>query len=184
MDIDYILEVIEKNDLSIAIQQSSWAFQTLETIHVFAFALVVGTILAVDLRLLGLSSRKSRVTEMIEDCLQWTWLGFILAFITGFMMFMTKSAIYFEAATFRWKMALLLLAGLNMLIFHFRTFQSFGSAVSRWPIDYTLGCNYCFGSMDWFCHCRYLKLSSILFDIFILSIRPYLRLIKLIALVP
>ena len=128
MDIDYILEVIGKNDLSIAIQQSSWAFQALETIHVFAFALVVGTILAVDLRLLGLCSRKSRVTEMIEDCLQWTWLGFILAFITGFMMFMTKSAIYFEAATFRWKMALLLLAGLNMLVFHFRTFQS----VAQW----------------------------------------------------
>ena len=54
------------------IQQSPWAFPTIEAFHVIAIALVVGTIAMVDLRLLGLASTNRTYTELSGDVLPWT----------------------------------------------------------------------------------------------------------------
>ena len=131
MDIEKLFETLDKNDFIVALQQSSWAFQAIETIHVLAFSIVVGTIGVVDSRLLGISSRSIRVTQMAGDYLRWTWAAFALAAMSGVLLFVTKSSIYFSAAPFRWKLALLVLAGVNMAVFHFGIFRS----VDIWDID-------------------------------------------------
>ena len=73
--------------------------------------------LVVDLRLLGLASVKQPYDVLRRDVLPWTWAAFSLAVISGLLMFISQAAEYFANSAFRIKFALLLLAGLNMLVF-------------------------------------------------------------------
>ena len=123
-----IWESIEYSSLGTSIAESLWAFPTLETIHVIALVTVFGTILIMDLRLLGLASNQWAVTQMSKDTLPWTWAAFVLAAITGTLLFVSKASSYMINPYFLWKMGLMALAGLNMLYFHFVTYKT----VSDW----------------------------------------------------
>lgn len=117
--------------LSDAIRTSSWMFPSIESLHVIAITLVIGSIAVVDLRLLGLTSNRKPVTELSTEVLPWTWGAFVIAVITGTLMFVSKAPAYFGNTPFRVKMLLLVCAGVNMLIFHFLTYRS----VHRWDND-------------------------------------------------
>lgn len=119
-----IWESIEYSSLGTSIAESLWAFPTLETIHVIALVTVFGTILVMDLRLLGLASNEVAVTRMSADTLPWTWMAFVLAAITGTLLFVSKASTYMVNPYFLVKMGLLALAGLNMAYFHFVTYKT------------------------------------------------------------
>ncbi len=121
-----IWESIEYSSLGIWIAESTWAFPTLETLHVIALVTVLGTIMVMDLRLLGLASKTIPVTRMSNDILPWTWGGFVLAAITGGLLFASKASSYMINPYFLWKMGLLVLVGINMLFFHFVTYRTVG----------------------------------------------------------
>jgi hypothetical protein len=118
------------NDLALSetIRSSALAFPWLESVHVLAIALVLGTIAVVDLRLLGLASTGRPVTLLIRRVLPLTWIAFAVAVITGGAMFISNALTYIGNTAFLVKMALLLLAGVNMLVFHLVTYRGVG----RW----------------------------------------------------
>jgi len=89
----------------------------LETVHVIALGLVFGTIMIVDLRLLGLAGTQRSYKRLSADVLKWTWGAFALAVLSGAFMFITNARVYVDNTFFRLKFALMVLAGLNMLIF-------------------------------------------------------------------
>lgn len=103
-------------------------FPQVESLHVVALALVFGSIALADLRLLGLAHRELSITWLHNQVLPWTWRAFIVAAITGTLMFMGNAAGYYENLPFRIKLVLLALAGLNMALFQFGTFRK----VSAW----------------------------------------------------
>jgi hypothetical protein len=113
------------------ISGSTWAFPTIESIHVLVLVMVVGSIAIVDLRLVGVASRNRSVSQLSNDVLPITWVAFALALITGGLLFISKATHYLGNWPFRLKMALLLLAGVNMLLFHFLTYRS----VDKWDSD-------------------------------------------------
>lgn len=119
-----IWESIEYSSFGLSIAESLWAFPTIETIHVIALVTVLGTIMVMDLRILGWASKRIPVTVMSNDTLKWTWLGFGLAAITGTLMFISKASTYMANPYFLWKMGLLVVVAINMLIFHFMTYKS------------------------------------------------------------
>lgn len=116
------------NDLPVAdtIRSSALAFPWLESVHVLAIALVLGTIAVVDLRLLGLASVQRPVTVLIKRVLPVTWIAFAIAVVTGAAMFLSNAVTYIENTAFLVKMGLLVLAGVNMLVFHFVTYRGVG----------------------------------------------------------
>ena len=101
----------------------TWWFPLLESIHVIGIGLVIGSILTVDLRLLGLAALRYPLTQITGKLLPWTWAAFVVAAITGFGMFVTRAPAYVENPAFQIKFLLLPLACINMAIFHFRTFR-------------------------------------------------------------
>jgi hypothetical protein len=118
--LDYViapLESLEHSALAVSIAESKWAFPIIETIHVIALTLMIGTVLIMDLRLLGLASVKQRYTALKRDVLPWTWWAFGGAVVSGCLMFITQATKYYENEAFRIKLFLLLLAGINMLVF-------------------------------------------------------------------
>lgn len=108
-------------------------FPLLESLHVLAVALVVGTILMADLRLLGVAARRYPASRMNRELIPWTWGSFIVASVTGFGLFATRASVYVENPAFQIKFVLLAVAGLNMAWFQFHTFRG----IARWDVAST-----------------------------------------------
>ena len=106
---------------------STWWFPLLESIHVVTIAFVVGSILMVDLRLLGLSGLDYAASRITRELVPWTWGAFFLSLPTGFGMFMTRASHYAGNPAFQMKMILLLLAGANMAFFQLRSIRTIES---------------------------------------------------------
>ena len=102
---------------------SVWLFPTVETIHVMAIATVVGSIVMVDLRLLGVSSRNSSVLTLSAEILPVTWIAFLIAALAGTAMFVSKAHTYFHNSMFQLKFVCMFLAGVNMLAFHLGAYR-------------------------------------------------------------
>jgi len=128
-----IWESIEYSSLGTTIAESTWMFPTIETIHVIALVTVLGTIAIVDLRLIGVAGRQLAVTKLSKDTLPWTWGAFLIAAITGSLLFISKASSYMINPWFLGKLAMLALAGLNMMYFHMTTWR----AVEHWELDPT-----------------------------------------------
>jgi hypothetical protein len=120
MALEQTLAWLQDLPLPAQIRESDWLFPTIETVHVFALVLVVGSIITVDLRLLGLANRDRPFSQLAREMLPWTWTAFIVAAMAGALMFSSKAVIYFGNIPFRLKMLCLLLAGMNMLWFHWK----------------------------------------------------------------
>jgi hypothetical protein len=112
---------LEHRPFAIAIAESTWLFPIVETTHVLAVSLVVGSVAMMDLRLLGVGSKNRAASEVIASSLPWTWSAFALAFIMGSLMFSSKAATYYVNLPFRIKMVCMALAAVNMLFFHLFT---------------------------------------------------------------
>jgi len=108
------------------IRASPLLFPWVESVHVLAITLVVGSIAAVDLRLLGLASRSRPITQLTRDILPLTWVAFAIAVLTGVTLFASNAVEYAQNGPMRFKMLLLLIAGMNMLMFHLVTYRSVG----------------------------------------------------------
>ena len=126
-----IWESIEYSNLGTTIAESTWMFPTIETIHVVALVTVLGTIALVDLRLVGVKGHALRVSQLARDTLPWTWGAFALAAITGSLLWISKASSYMDNPWFLAKLALLALAGLNMMYFHLTTWRT----VDHWELD-------------------------------------------------
>jgi hypothetical protein len=118
VEIDRILGWIQSTRIASAIGENELLFPWIESVHVLAIVLVVGTISIVDLRLLGVASRDRTVSRLMADVLPFTWGAFAIAAITGSLMFSSDAVHYAHNFYFRGKLVLLALAGLNMTVFH------------------------------------------------------------------
>jgi hypothetical protein len=116
-----LMEWLQASSLAVYIHKTAWAFTTVELVHVFAISLVIGTIAIVDLRLLGLASTKRPFTELSRQVLPYTWAAFAVAVIAGSLLFISQATAYFANTMFRIKMLIIVLAGINMLIFELIT---------------------------------------------------------------
>jgi hypothetical protein len=123
---------LEASPIGDFVASSSWAFPTIECVHVIAIVTVIGTVAIMDLRLLGVASKESAATEMSADTLPWTWAAFVLAAISGSLLFVSKAHIYLIDPWFLSKMAFLVLAGINMAIFHVFTWRG----VHKWDLGF------------------------------------------------
>jgi hypothetical protein len=121
---DNFLLWLEHTSPAIAISESSWLFPGIESVHVLAITLVVGSITMVDLRLLGVNLRERPVGELADEVLPWTWISFAVAVCSGALLFSSNATHYWGTVPFRAKMLLLALAGLNMMVFHATSYRS------------------------------------------------------------
>lgn len=110
---------IEALPFATSVRESGWIFPTVETLHVLALVIVIGSIFTVDLKLLGLTGRNKSFSEVAHEMLPWTWGAFALASVAGLIMFTSKAATYAANWPFRIKLSFLLLAAVNMLVFQF-----------------------------------------------------------------
>ncbi len=98
-----------------AINSQEWVFPAIQSLHFIGFALSIGTIAIVDLRLLGFGMRRQTSAELAADFAPWTLAGIAVMLTTGPLMFSTDAVAYHYNPSFQFKMVCLMLA----LRFHF-----------------------------------------------------------------
>jgi hypothetical protein len=123
-----LIQDIYDSGIAVWMRDSLKAMPFIESLHVLAIATVFGTILIVDLRLLGVAGMRRPFSTISSEMLPKTWIAFVIAVITGALMFAPNAITYYGNTAFRLKMLALLLAGLNMLAFHLFTERS----IAQW----------------------------------------------------
>lgn len=99
---------------------ATWWFPLLHSLHILSAVFVVGAILMVDLRLMGLAARRYPLNSLLREHLPWCWFAFAIVIITGALLFMVQASNYLNNTAFLAKLVLLGLVGTNMLFFHWR----------------------------------------------------------------
>ncbi|SDD46015.1 hypothetical protein SAMN05444679_110214 [Variovorax sp. CF079] len=102
-----------------ALQSHSWAYPALEAVHVIGIALLLGNLVALELRVFGRAAALP-VRAMARLSLSIALCGFTLAAASGSLMFATQPAELLANRAFVIKMGLLLAAGCNAGWFHAR----------------------------------------------------------------
>jgi hypothetical protein len=116
---------------SIALRESLYLWPLVESTHVLTLGLFVGTTVMLDLRLLGLAMRRVPVSDVTGRLLPWTRAGFAIMAATGLLLFFATPVRNYQNVFFRVKVILLVLAGLNVWLFHGRVRRRVG----EWDLD-------------------------------------------------
>lgn len=127
MDLSAFVEVIQNSAISEWLRTSLKAVAIVNAFHVMSIAVVFGTILLVDLRLLGVLSPQRSLSRMHHELVRWTWIAFGIAAVTGVLLFMVNAVTYHRNTAFWLKMLAIALAGVNMLVFERVTAKSMPS---------------------------------------------------------
>ena len=116
--LQHLCQLLYDSRIGTSIRESDYAFSIIESIHVLGITLLVGTIALLDLRMLGVVLRSISVTRIARTVFPLTWSGFVIMFVSGFLLFWAEAAKNYNNPAFRIKILLLVLVGLNPLIFH------------------------------------------------------------------
>lgn len=121
---DNVFSWLEGTWLAEVVRSTAYLYPMLESVHIIGIALLIGPAAAFDLRLLGIGRRTLPVTTAASHLLRLSHLGFVIAAATGVAMFLPGANLIADRGAAPWKLGLLLIAGLNILIFHRRTYRS------------------------------------------------------------
>jgi hypothetical protein len=130
--IQHLCQLIYDSNWGTALRESDYAFSIIESAHVLSITLLIGTISVLDLRMLGLVLRPIPVTRIARSVLPLVWSGFVVSFISGVFLFWAEAAKMYVNPAFRSKVVLLVLVGLNPLIFHTTIYRR----VDEWELQH------------------------------------------------
>jgi hypothetical protein len=123
-------EWLAERPWSIALHESQYAYSIVESVHVWALCVFLGTAILLDLRLLGWTLRAVPVSSVLARLLPWTKAGFAIMVVTGALLFFAIPVRTYHSVFFRLKLTLMALAGLNAWWFHAHTERS----IEQWDV--------------------------------------------------
>ena len=100
------------------LNNNEWSFPLFECIHISMFAMSIGTIALVDLRLLGLGLKKQTPAQLLKDTGIWTLVGLIIVITSGFVIWTSDPLRYYYNGAFRYKIIALAAAILYNYTIH------------------------------------------------------------------
>src|SRR5579864_3842161 len=101
---------LQENSFITLLNGTSWTAAALEIIHYFSMFVLVGSMVIVDLRVLGLVGRRQDATQLAARLFPWIWISLALNFLSGFLMFAGSATAYYRNDIFYDKMGVILLA--------------------------------------------------------------------------
>ncbi|WP_309130981.1 DUF6644 family protein [Brevibacterium sp.] len=116
--LEQVLHLLQESPLGEAVRSTPFMYPTLESLHILGIAVLVGPAFAFDLRLLGIGHNLVPVTEAARYLLPVSHFGLGIAVVTGVLLLSSQAVGVAGSGAAPWKLGLLLLAGLNALVFH------------------------------------------------------------------
>jgi hypothetical protein len=110
------LSWLEGTGLAGALRGSAWLYPAVESVHLVAIAIFVGSAVAFDLRLLGMA-RELSIRALRKHLIGWARLSFLLVAASGMLLFASQATQLATNRAFQIKLSLLLAAGINATVF-------------------------------------------------------------------
>jgi hypothetical protein len=108
MDLLAFAQWCEESALGLAIRESTWAFAVIESIHLLALSVIGGTVLVVDLRLLGAGLTRHSVKSVAAEVWKWQNLSLAVMIITGILLYLSEATKCYYSTPFWVKMGALI----------------------------------------------------------------------------
>ena len=106
----HICRWLQDNSFIAVINGTAWTAAAVEIVHYFSMFILVGSMVIVDLRVLGLVGRAQGATQLANRLFPWIWASLVLNFVSGFLMFAGSATAYYRNDIFYDKMGVVLLA--------------------------------------------------------------------------
>ena len=110
-----VFEWMESTPVGQAIRQSAALIALVEIVHLIGMTLLLGTLLMVDLSLLGLGIGRTPASRIARELSGWTVAGLAIMLVSGPLMLSSEAVRCYKSPVFWIKMALLAVA----VTFHF-----------------------------------------------------------------
>lgn len=94
--------------LGSSVRDTVWAFPVIETFHLLALAVLLGSVLIVNLRVFGLGRQYAPAAQMARQLEPWVWVSVAVLFLSGIPMAFSEPSKCFESVSFPIKMGLIL----------------------------------------------------------------------------
>jgi uncharacterized membrane protein len=107
---------LQDNSFMVAVNGTPWTAAALEIVHYFSMFILVGSMVIVDLRVLGLVSRRQDASQLADWLFPWMWASLVLNVLSGFFMFAGSATSYYGNDIFYDKMTVFLLAIITNII--------------------------------------------------------------------
>ena len=120
-EVPALIQWMQNSDIGTGIRESIWLFPIVEATHVLALAISVGILIWFDLRLLGWGMKHQPVSQIHKQLMPYAFIGFVVMFITGVLLFWSEAEKCYLSGFFRAKVFFLVLAGANACLFELRT---------------------------------------------------------------
>jgi len=114
---------LENTAGSTALRESLFMYPLVESTHVVTLTLFLGLTFMMDLRLLGVTLGGIPASSVVRRLRPWMLAGFTIMMVTGILLFYAIPVRTYHSVWFRGKMLMLVLAGLNVWMFHTRIWQ-------------------------------------------------------------
>ncbi len=105
--------------LAQAMKHSAWLYPTVETMHIWGIGMLFGSVVVIDLRVLGLGN-KLNVSDLSRLGMMVAVIGFGLAILTGSLMFIAQASELISSRLFILKMCMIFLLLANAVILRMR----------------------------------------------------------------
>ena len=113
------LTALDQSSVAVVVRESLYIYPALETVHAIGLGLLFGSILAFDLRVLGVH-KALPLSLLGRHLLPWVWLGFGMNAISGLLMFASDAVKFSSNVALQAKLVLIVLAGFNAFVFETR----------------------------------------------------------------
>ena len=118
---------LQSSRLGTWVAETLWADPLLETFHALGMAMLIGSLGLINLRVLGYKPQLPLLGT--RDLLPLAWIGFTLNAVSGIVLFTSDAIYFFSSYTFRIKIVLIVLGGLNAMLLGHRVFREPGAEV-------------------------------------------------------
>jgi hypothetical protein len=129
MNLLVLCQWLQSTSLATWIRESLNLYPALYTLHIFGFVVMVTATSVLDLRVLGWGLGDRSVSSVAKLALPWAKAGLAANLVTGFLVFAAQAVDMYTNTAFRWKMLMVLLAGLNIVLVEatiYRTVEDWG----------------------------------------------------------
>jgi hypothetical protein len=106
-----------------ALRESPFGYPLIETSHVACIVIFAGLVIMMDLRLVGLAFTQAPLAQIQRRLFPWQMGSFVPSMATGILLFCVDPLRYYRNVLFLAKLVFLVLAGLNALAFHLKTYR-------------------------------------------------------------
>jgi uncharacterized membrane protein len=107
---------LENTSWVTTLTNSQWMYSVCEISHYFSLFVAIGTIVIVDLRILGLAGRRQPAAQLAKELFPWAWKALCVVILSGFLMYTTDAVDYAHNRVFYAKLSAMLLAILASLV--------------------------------------------------------------------